>query len=94
MAIPLRAGSAGSPWGGGSNWSSATGVKKYSAKERREMYKTGNFMRAQSDANTQHGYVLIEKPHSRFSQSSSEIVRFVSPMNEYNKYKKYLKGRK
>lgn len=91
MAIPIRSGSAGSPWGGGSSWSTATGVKKYSAKERRAMYKSGNFIRSQSNANTQPGYVLIEKPHSRFS--GEKIVRFVSPMNEYKKYKKYLKGR-
>ncbi len=91
MAIPLSSGLAGSPWGGGSSWSTAIGVKKYSAKERRAMYKSGNFIRSQSDADTQHGYVLIEKPHSRFS--GEKIVRFASPVNEYRKYQKYLKKR-
>lgn len=55
------------------------------------MYKSGNFIRSQSDADTQHGYVLIEKPHSRFS--GEKIVRFASPVNEYRKYQKYLKKR-
>ena len=72
---------------GGSDWS-VTGSTHYSAKERREMFKSGNFTIDRTSKTAKNGYQWLTNGASRFGGKRKS---FLAPESEVKKYKKYLK---
>lgn len=71
----------------GSDWS-VSGSTHYSAKERREMFKSGNFKIDRTTQTAKNGFQWLTNGASRFGGNRKS---FLAPESEVKRYKKYLK---